>query len=378
MTAAWETMQQRASFRGVGFKFRTTGGQFGRRLVVHLSPGVDQPQVEDLGRKVRQYQIEGWVIGGNYFADRDALIAALDTEGSGTLVHPYLKGVSTVFVQDWVLSETTDEGGMARFSMTFIDGAPVTYPLVTQDTQAQVQTAATATLAAASSDFGGAYNVSAYTDVAEAVAQVQAIQTQVAIYSAQAVTVGGQVAAIEAVIENPDLIVNYLQGLIDPSQGFAQLLALAGFTSGASASSAASAANKQALTSLSQVQAVTAACQLSAQTTYTSYTDATNQLNAILDAIDALSNTVDDDSFVALQDLRAATAADVQARAADLAVITTITLQESMPAVVLAQRLYGAANCLAAEADILSRNSVVHPAFLPSGVPLEVLSSWAS
>jgi prophage DNA circulation protein len=54
-----------------------------------------------------------------------------------------------------------------------------------------------------------------------------------------------------------------------------------------------------------------------------------------------------------------------------LSPLTTFTAGRALPAVVLAHRLYGAAD--RAE-DIVARNHVANPLFVPGGVALEVLS----
>ena len=62
----------------------------------------------------------------------------------------------------------------------------------------------------------------------------------------------------------------------------------------------------------------------------------------------------------------------------DLSRIERYTPTETVPALVIAQRLYGVANgidaLLGREADIVKRNAVAHPGFVRGGVALEVLS----
>ena len=373
MLEPWLQAMQPASFRGAGFSFDVTGAEFGRRIVVHEYPDADVPDIEDLGREARRYTLQGWVIAGpgnsfNYRADRDALMQALDQPGPGVLVHPYLPDVKNVVVDEWSMAETIAEGGMARFNMTFIGVDGVTGTQVAPNTPAQVQSAALVVQENSAAALSAQYNVSNYNDVPEAEGQLTDLLS----------SVGGTATAIAEVIENPPQISTLIQSLIDPIINAAQLRELFSIVTEQPASSAASQQNRQALTTAIQVEAVMTACTLSSNTTYTSSTEALAQLQVLQDAIDAIAANVDDATYVALEDLSAATAADVQARAANLATLTTVTLPESMPAIVLAQRLYGAANCVAAEVDILARNAIANPAFLPSGVPLEVLSDWTS
>src|SRR5690349_9842319 len=124
---AWQDKLRKASFRGVPFQVDTSEGTFGRRGVVHEYPLRDTPFVEDLGRRARSLSVEGFVLGSDYMAARDALLAALERRGPGTLVHPYL-GELVVSVQEVKLRESTAEGGLARFGITFLESGAERFP----------------------------------------------------------------------------------------------------------------------------------------------------------------------------------------------------------------------------------------------------------
>lgn len=114
-----------ASFRGAAFKVSDTFTEVGRRNVLHQYPFSDTPYVEDLGLDADQFTINGYVVQniGNdldYFAERDKLIAALKTEGSASLWHPFLGERKVSLVGKARLTESFMEGGIARFTMTFI------------------------------------------------------------------------------------------------------------------------------------------------------------------------------------------------------------------------------------------------------------------
>jgi prophage DNA circulation protein len=126
------------SFRGVAFKVEAHDEQLGRRFQIHQYPGRDTPYVEDLGQEAGVWSLELFVIGPNYFADRDALRDALTKPGPGELIHPYL-GRKQVAVTDASMRETMDEGGMARFRCEFTQSAAPTYPTATTQTWAIVR-----------------------------------------------------------------------------------------------------------------------------------------------------------------------------------------------------------------------------------------------
>jgi len=68
-------------------------------------------------------------------------------------------------------------------------------------------------------------------------------------------------------------------------------------------------------------------------------------------------------------DFRAGIIADLGNRPG-LPGIKSLTLVEATPTLVLAHRLYRDAG---RDADIVARNRIVHPGFVPSGMVLEVL-----
>jgi prophage DNA circulation protein len=149
----WRDQLREGSFRGVPFKFESHDMVVGRRTAVHEYPGRDDPYVEDLGAITGEFSLELFVIGPNYMAARDALIKALNTKGPGELIHPYV-GKKTVAVTDGRLSESADEGGMARFSVTFTSTTEPEYPSEITNTGAVVAGRVTAARAAIEQSFG--------------------------------------------------------------------------------------------------------------------------------------------------------------------------------------------------------------------------------
>lgn len=106
---------------------------------------------------------------------------------------------------------------------------------------------------------------------------------------------------------------------------------------------------------------------------FASRTEALTLRDQVGDALDAEANLVDDDDlFRTLASLRIAVIRDVTARSAGLPDVSSVTLKASLPAVVLAHRLYGDPST---SNDLIARNDVRHPLFLPAGTPMEVLSN---
>ena len=152
---SWRDNLQKASFRGIPFKVSASELSTGRKFQIEEiastsgasgdnATAADKKAVEtyasqqkgnvkkpdnklytDIGFYVDEFKIEGYVIQNalnsfDYFAERDALITALKSAGRGELVHPYYGKINVVLKEAATISESYDEGGIARFSMTFV------------------------------------------------------------------------------------------------------------------------------------------------------------------------------------------------------------------------------------------------------------------
>ena len=148
-----------ASFRGVPFFIDTGERTGGRRVVVHEFPLRADPFVEDLDRRARRFRVDGYVLGDDYLAQRDALLAALeDVAGPGELVHPYYS-TKRAICDNVSVREQRAEGGIAQFSIDFVE-TPVQAPTpaVQVDTTSLVSTSADAAHAATRAELAAQFN----------------------------------------------------------------------------------------------------------------------------------------------------------------------------------------------------------------------------
>lgn len=125
--ASWRDKLRPASFRGVPFEVDGDKVPVGRRVVTHEYPGKNVPYVEDMGRVTREYKVTAFVIGADYMDKRDKLLTAIETEGEGELVHPWL-GTLKVKAGVGEMSHSWAEGGMARFDLSFTESGELTNP----------------------------------------------------------------------------------------------------------------------------------------------------------------------------------------------------------------------------------------------------------
>lgn len=151
---SWMDNLQDASFRGVPFKVDQDEATLGRRVQVHEYPNRDKPWAEDLGRATRRFSVQAYLIGDDFFTQRNRLIEEIEKPGSGTLVHPYY-GEMTVTVTDEVrVSHTRDEGRMCRVSFSFVEAGELSFPAAGLATSVKLATSGALVGDALASVFG--------------------------------------------------------------------------------------------------------------------------------------------------------------------------------------------------------------------------------
>ena len=154
---AWRDRLLPASFRGAEFHVASHGSEAaGRRVAVHEYPGRDTPYVEDLGRRASEYTLQAYVLGPDYDRARDALVAACAEPEAGRLVHPAW-GERWVVCTGCTVSERTDEGGMARVTLTLVEAGAARYPAATPDTARELDAAADGAMTALAADTGAGW-----------------------------------------------------------------------------------------------------------------------------------------------------------------------------------------------------------------------------
>ncbi|PSJ23575.1 hypothetical protein CVH10_01550 [Halomonas sp. ND22Bw] len=395
----WRDQYRPASFRGVPFHARQAGHSGGRRNVQHEYPGRDLPWAEDLGRKARTYPVEGYVLGGDYMSARDALIEALEAEGPGELMHPY-HGARQVVVDTFDVREGSRDGGMARFSITFLEAGERSHPAGRLDQVAAIDQQASALTDASAGDFAESFSVAGLpafvAQAAEALVgnlagTVQDVADGIVGTVEQAARFARDLRSLsdEAsdLVQSPDDLAGRVIGVFEdlgqrgranPAAGTSALQRLADWGQGVPAvprttgTRARQDANRQALADLVQRVATAQAATQAVRTDWPTHDEAVAARDALGDRLDtAMESAASDAVYLEAQALRADLVQAVPPPDQSLARLSRYTPRATQPALVLAYRLYGDA----ARADeIVSRNDVRHPGFVVGGDPLEILN----
>jgi prophage DNA circulation protein len=381
-----------ASFRGVPFFVDTSERTGGRRAVVHEFPLRDDPFSEDLGRHARKFRVDGYVLGDDYLAQRDALLSALeDVAGPGELVHPYY-GTKRAICDTVSVREQRADGGIAQFAIDFVETpAQAPTPSVQPDTAGLVATSAAAAHAATRAELAAQFNPAGMPTRALASAQAALTKAAGALKSKLAPIVTdtqelssltGQLTQLTAqassLVRQPAVIAtNFLAAFtgLDNTISAAPATVMNALIEAYSVDLGAPVipttttrqrelANQVALTgALRRTMAIEAA-RIAPSVPYTSIEDATAARDRVAALLDDQAQLAGDTAYPALVDLRCQLLRAVPGSAA-LASIVTITRRIAIPSLVLAYQLYGSVD---QEADILARNRIQHPGFITGDI----------
>ncbi|MCY1290608.1 hypothetical protein D9M70_397630 [compost metagenome] len=455
---AWRDDYRPGAFRGVSFHLKNSSSTGGRRTVLNEYPLRDEPSTEDMGRRARQFSLTMTVIGQDYMAQRDKLIEALETAGPGTLMHPFRGELYVAVMGDYSCEESTEQGGLARISATFVEAGETPRPdsVITQGFAgneaadvlqenalsefldkfevvgwaSQVADDAMAMLDEAT---GLVADAVGYTDgmVGDALGYAESLAGD-AIDTFQDVT-GGILSAggllqgrsqfgtlfrrltgsFQQLVLSPGNLGGQLLGLVrsisggagNPLQALMAQMALFGLGKKAKRSSGSGSSssyrtpaqtqianNRAAVYRLVEQAAVSEAVRLAVSkpvsvgrgvaaagdsqrvpgVAFDNRDQAVEIRDQLLDELDRQQLTADPGRYRLLARLTSALVTEMNRTSADLAPLTRVTPVSTLPALLLAQQLYGDAR----QADqIVARNGVAHPGFVPGGIELEVLKN---
>lgn len=392
----WKDKLRPASWRGIRFLVDQVGYESGRRGPDHEFPDRDVPYAEDTGRRQRKWDVEGYLVGPDYFAAKNKLIEALEKKGSGDLIHPYY-GKKKAVCRSFTVTETAGAGGFVKFSMKFVEAGQLNFPKAGSDRAFLVDLAGKLLGEAAAAALTDAFSVadqaqfvvdSATDKLLEAAEQMESLSAGItgaadslaeyafAVRNLKA-SVGDLVLSPVALAQNIADVFGLFYAAASPDVAFTSGRQFFSFgeddpTIPATTSTRVQqAANSAALNTYIQTVALIGAANGAVAMEHKSVEDADEVRNALADRLDTLmESTTDDNLYSALQNMRAEVVNAVPGEDANLARISEITLQGTVPSLVLAYDLYGSVDD---EQDIIDRNKIRNPAFIQGGKAIEVL-----
>lgn len=413
---SYENEKYPGSYRGVPFFTQGHSTQVGRKVAIYRLPFESRGVAHlDLGRAPRRFKIRAILLETptNSLRDqRDAFVAALETEGAGLLVHPIYGRVNVVTEDNITITESTADGGKIEIDFEAIEAREEATATSRPDVKAtsinaarKLRVEAGTTFAKNFSlnvpDFVAASNLAVLDNVVDGLTDLNAIVGSAlavpAHFAAQIDRIAQQTATL---LNTPGLLYNTIDATLASlmqsfntvsgrnRRGVGSLLEVTVSASALGASTEAGAgdtpsriaerSNRANMLIAMRSSALAAAAETAANASYDSANEAREVLDGLVSALTGLSDyTVDGVEpdvtvYDALRDLIAALTAQLTAVAGSLSELTTYTPPDTLPALVVAYGLYGDAN----RADeILARNPhIVHPLFVPGRVNLEILT----
>lgn len=115
----WATELHDASFRGVQFECTTISDSMSKTVSIQQAPYSNDASVEDMGNEPRRVSIQAVYAGDDYLTWLNALLAALDENGLGELVHPIF-GICYAQVANHNVNHDVDNYDACTFSIEFV------------------------------------------------------------------------------------------------------------------------------------------------------------------------------------------------------------------------------------------------------------------
>ncbi|WP_054285117.1 DNA circularization protein [Gulbenkiania mobilis] len=390
-----------ASFKGVAFNVEQADGEVGRRTVLHEFPFRDLPQGEDLGRAARRFNVTALFVGPDAVDRAKQLLDVLERPDAGILVHPWHGSHLVQLSGNARVRWPRFAGGRVSIELPLVEAGETPADAIRPDTDAQLASACDAAQAATDADLDKDFlaEIDGYLD--EAIATVDAACAAVESFLAPVQRAEAQldrlIAGVNHIINAPlqvaaklsSRISNVLGKLTNPFSGMSAWKKLlrgqnpwALPKSGVASSSRPAWASSTAIANGTALPAmppslahwvrrtlVIEAVRAIPTASFTSKAEIAAARQTVLAQLATEANAAPDNLFPALQELRAAAAVSLQARLPTALEVTTLETQATLPALVLA---YKANGTLDAADDLVARNGVKHPGFVPAG-SVEVL-----
>lgn len=376
---SWRNFLRSARFRGIPFYVQFSDAEFGRKTAIHEFPGQSTNYVEDLGKRTPVFSIDAFVIGDLYKFRKDQLLDALQTEGPGKLVHPYFGSLRVQVISIVRVQERTEDGGFALISFTVQRSEKPRFPQGLFDTAGKIVSASLAAFEVTGQRFTDTFNL--FQQPAAIVGGVaDAMNDTLNIIDTtykDAKAAGGLVeafdrlrsAAISLDIIGQEIYNDFVEIFSSnkTESGVYENLNLKDFKRGEGDIET----NLVSYIEMIQTASVIGAAQAISGIEFKSTTQASNIRKVIAAALDDLSENVADIIYPDVNALYGAVLTDIDTRAVNLPRVVEITNPIALPSLFIAHDLY---EDIDRANEIVERNNVVHPGFVPAAVPLEVLT----
>lgn len=392
-----------ASFRGVPFKTRGDTLPVGPRAEISEFPYRNKAYGDEFGTKAKVFSINAFVIGKNWAADRDALIAALDAPGGGELIHPQY-GRKYVMVTGADVTHSSDEQGMASFALQFTEIEAQTSNIII-DTQSVALLAANNLAQIKAQDFAQNIKTSNapiwvldnakskindaqnYMEVAARTLNAKILPlnkftNEMRKFNSDLVNLfkspANLIERVFITIENFAALARGPQNAIAALKSLSQFAPFLAKASNVSKTNNIAIANNNLIVSAIAYFAISHAAKIIIDWDFETYEDAINARKEFILWVDEISLNSADlgdlNGYEALIQIRSAIIKDIDLRGAALPRLLPYSNKKNQPAITLAYDLFGAVFLQLHTEDLIARNKLPNPLFVPDGIILEVLN----
>ena len=398
--STWLLSYRDASYKKVKFFVEGSRRVGGKAIVNHEFPERNKSYAEDMGKIGVGFPVTAYVLGDDYMSQRDDLIKAIESKGSGILVHPYYGRLNVVAGNCEVIEESR-KGRKAVLSIQFFEANEYQYPSELIDAVAELFAAATSLFdsiksAMATVEFiaglpGEAVDA-ARAAVGAAADAFEFVTSPIAMIAEKAAELSYSIRQLKAdtddllnapdqladrLLENFQLVVEAVEGPEDRVKLLEGLTTFGDDWEELALNTPTRERMKENDDAIKEFMQIAAISTIAEQLTNIDFKSLTDAKQARDSAVEYINEKLEDDElilsddvFTALSDLSANLVAAIPDPSITMPDIVEVIPVETVPSLVFTYDLF---QDLTKEQDIIDRNNIEHPGFIPGNEPLEII-----
>lgn len=395
-----------AKWKSVPFHIDEAAGEFGRRNVLHEYPGRNKPFGEDLGRAPRRVSMTAFFLGDENASAMDralSLLIVMEQAGPGELIHPWLGQLPSMqLANPGKVQFPKVDGGRISVQLDLVEAGTNHELAAEDDTSDQLQSAADAIRKKSKEKLEKDW-MDEIADALDAAAKrveagCAALEKMMKPLDKAEAALDRSMNAIQRIISSPLKVISRFQKRVDrvtgkvatPFSGVSTWKRLMGMKSLSAKSPSGSRVlggqaqwkNTSAATNPNEIpplpdclahwlrrELVIRAVETLIAATFPSKADIAATQKTMVATLDAELLAAPDALYAELFDLKVAAIRYLRSRTPKAADLKALAVIDGAPALVAAYRKTGS---IAAADDLVARNRLRHPGFIPAG-KVEVL-----
>jgi len=402
MTEPWRQKLRRGNWSNIGFEVFSVSKQVGRRVAVHELAQSDDPVTEDMGREPDRWRVEAYLIGDEFEGRKDALVRAVRRKFNDNIwPAPLLKlpwhDETFAHLISAEVKQSSAEMRIARMTLTFVEGGRFKSEGYEwkRAPQKKVDVRAGSVDDSAATELEDNLETEGVPEAVREAAEDEtrslgALIDSLDVFGGAEKEVAALRARITTLVESAaDLVLapanlaaelgEAVRGILTSARSFRGAFfaykSLFGFAptleGGGGTTATAADSNAETVANMIRELAVAAAARAAVRVDWETEDEAIEQRDELLEEIDLVVANASAPVYLDLESLRGALVEGVPDPARNLPRLRTLELEQTIPALVLAWRLYGDPT---RSDEIATRNRLPYPTFLPGGERIQVVT----